>query len=146
MNLLEQVTWEHEHFQTKVDEFQLWLEAVAEKVNACVGRHYSLSPHRRLSVLQVPTAESPPGATGAGLARGGFGVRTYLVGRCWGPQEIPTTTSTDTTGGEAWTLVRNVWGLTAFCRRLSQQGVRKPQAIAARSTLVALKWGTLGHA
>lgn len=61
MNLLEQVTWEHKRFQTDLDEFRLWLEAVAERVNTCVGRHCTLSPGRRLSVLQVPTAASPPG-------------------------------------------------------------------------------------
>ncbi|XP_039740082.1 nesprin-3 isoform X5 [Pteropus medius] len=61
VNLLEQVTWEHEHFQTNVEEFQLWLEAVSEKVNTCVGRNCKLSPSRRLSVLQDLAKHFPSG-------------------------------------------------------------------------------------
>ncbi|XP_012580113.1 PREDICTED: nesprin-3 [Condylura cristata] len=52
VTLLEQVTREHEHFQAGVDDFQLWLKAVADKVNGCVGRKCSLTAEHRLSALQ----------------------------------------------------------------------------------------------
>ena len=56
MDLLEQVTREHEHFQESVDEFQLWLKAVVERVHGCMGRKCRLSTQDRLSALQVTPA------------------------------------------------------------------------------------------
>lgn len=53
MDLLEQVTQEHERFQADVDEFQLWLKAVVDKVDSCMGRSCRLPPEHRLSALQV---------------------------------------------------------------------------------------------
>ncbi|XP_037359860.1 nesprin-3 isoform X2 [Talpa occidentalis] len=50
--LLEQVAQEHEHFQTRVDDFQLWLKAVVDKVNSCLGRKCTLTAEHRLSALQ----------------------------------------------------------------------------------------------
>ena len=38
VDFLEQVTHEHECFQASVDEFQLWLKAVVERVDGCMGR------------------------------------------------------------------------------------------------------------
>ncbi|KAI5936958.1 Nesprin-3 [Manis javanica] len=52
VELLEQMTQEHEHFQASVNEFQLWLKAVVEKVSGCLGRHCKLSTKDRLSALQ----------------------------------------------------------------------------------------------
>ena len=60
MDLLEQVTREHECFQASVDEFQLWLKAVVERVHRCMGRKCRLSTQDRLSALQVTPGESPP--------------------------------------------------------------------------------------
>ena len=59
VDLLEQVTREHEHFQAGVDEFQLWLKAVMEKVSSCLGRSCKLSTKHRLCMLQVNSAASP---------------------------------------------------------------------------------------
>lgn len=53
MALLEQVTQEHERYQASVDEFQLWLQAVVEKVQGCMGRNCKLADKLRLSELQV---------------------------------------------------------------------------------------------
>lgn len=56
VNLLEQMTREHERFQAGVDEFQLWLKAVVEKVSGCLGRSCKLSAQHRLRTLQVNSA------------------------------------------------------------------------------------------
>lgn len=60
VDLLEQVAREHEHFQASVDEFQLWLKAVVEKVAGCLGQNCKLTTQHRLSALQVTPARSPP--------------------------------------------------------------------------------------
>uniref|UniRef100_A0A8D1LX25 Nesprin-3 n=1 Tax=Sus scrofa TaxID=9823 RepID=A0A8D1LX25_PIG len=52
VHLLERVTQEHAHFQASVDEFQLWLKAVVERVSSCVGHKSQLSTKDRLSALQ----------------------------------------------------------------------------------------------
>ncbi|XP_045757429.2 nesprin-3 [Mirounga angustirostris] len=61
VSLLEQMTREHEHFQADVDEFQLWLKAVVEKVSSCVGRSCRLSTQHRLSKLQDIADDFPQG-------------------------------------------------------------------------------------
>ena len=58
MDFLEQVTHEHECFQASVDEFQLWLKAVVERVDGCMGRKCRLSIQNRLLALQVTPHES----------------------------------------------------------------------------------------
>ncbi|XP_057588587.1 nesprin-3 [Hippopotamus amphibius kiboko] len=61
VDLLEQVTREHEHFQASVDEFQLWLKAVVERMHGCVGRKCQLSTQDRLSALQDIANDFPRG-------------------------------------------------------------------------------------
>nr|XP_058915286.1 nesprin-3 isoform X5 [Kogia breviceps] len=61
VDLLEQVTQEHEHFQVSVDEFQLWLKAVVERVHGCMGRKCQLSIKDRLSALQDIASDFPRG-------------------------------------------------------------------------------------
>ncbi|XP_053080880.1 nesprin-3 isoform X3 [Acinonyx jubatus] len=56
VGLLEQVTREHEHFQAGVDEFQLWLKAVVEKVSSCLGQNCKLTTEGRLCALQATRA------------------------------------------------------------------------------------------
>ena len=60
VDLLEHVTQEHEHFQVSVDEFQLWLKTVVERVHGCMGRKCQLSTKDRLSALQVTPGKSLP--------------------------------------------------------------------------------------
>ncbi|XP_057174366.1 nesprin-3 isoform X3 [Ursus arctos] len=61
VNLLEQMTREHERFQAGVDEFQLWLKAVVEKVSGCLGRSCKLSTQHRLRTLQDIADDFPRG-------------------------------------------------------------------------------------
>lgn len=61
VDLLERVTREHEHFQADVDEFQLWLKAMVEKTDSCVGRNCKLPPKKRLSALQDIAKDFPRG-------------------------------------------------------------------------------------
>ncbi|XP_025775177.1 nesprin-3 [Puma concolor] len=61
VGLLEQVTREHEHFQAGVDEFQLWLKAVVEKVSSCLGRNCKLTTEGRLCALQDIAGDFPRG-------------------------------------------------------------------------------------
>uniref|UniRef100_A0A673U9M6 Spectrin repeat containing nuclear envelope family member 3 n=1 Tax=Suricata suricatta TaxID=37032 RepID=A0A673U9M6_SURSU len=61
VDLLEQVTREHEHFQARVEEFQLWLKAVVEKVGRCLRRDCMLTTERRLCVLQEIAGDFPRG-------------------------------------------------------------------------------------
>ncbi|XP_047650449.1 nesprin-3 isoform X3 [Phacochoerus africanus] len=61
VNLLERVTREHAHFQASVDEFQLWLKAVVERVSSCVGHKSQLSTKDRLSALQDIASDFPRG-------------------------------------------------------------------------------------
>lgn len=84
MDLLERVTQEHEHFQADVDEFQLWLKAMVEKADSCVGRNCKLPPKQRLSALQVTPLCVHPGPAEGVLTCGGFCVRVYLTGWGWG--------------------------------------------------------------
>ena len=53
MDLLAQVAQDHEQYREDVNEFQLWLKAVVEKVHSCLGRNCKLATERRLSTLQV---------------------------------------------------------------------------------------------
>uniref|UniRef100_A0A8D1LUT5 Nesprin-3 n=1 Tax=Sus scrofa TaxID=9823 RepID=A0A8D1LUT5_PIG len=67
VHLLERVTQEHAHFQASVDEFQLWLKAVVERVSSCVGHKSQLSTKDRLSALQVtPRKPLPEGSAARG--------------------------------------------------------------------------------
>ncbi|XP_029424011.1 nesprin-3 [Nannospalax galili] len=61
VNLLAQVTQEHEQYQEGVDEFQLWLKAVVEKVHSCLGRNCKLTTELRLSSLQDIAKDFPRG-------------------------------------------------------------------------------------
>ncbi|XP_061037198.1 nesprin-3 isoform X1 [Eubalaena glacialis] len=61
VDLLEHVTQEHEHFQVSVDEFQLWLKAVVERVHGCMGRKCQLRTKDRLSALQDIASDFPRG-------------------------------------------------------------------------------------
>ncbi|XP_003988000.2 nesprin-3 isoform X1 [Felis catus] len=61
VDLLEQVTREHEHFQAGVDEFQLWLKAVVEKVSSCLGRNCKLTTEGHLCALQDIAGDFPRG-------------------------------------------------------------------------------------
>uniref|UniRef100_A0A8D1LX34 Nesprin-3 n=1 Tax=Sus scrofa TaxID=9823 RepID=A0A8D1LX34_PIG len=72
VHLLERVTQEHAHFQASVDEFQLWLKAVVERVSSCVGHKSQLSTKDRLSALQVtPRKPLPEGSAEGVLTCGG---------------------------------------------------------------------------
>ncbi|XP_003787067.1 nesprin-3 [Otolemur garnettii] len=61
VDLLEQVAGEHAQYQADVDEFQLWLKAVVEKVNGCLGRSCPLPTPQRLSALQEIFEDFPRG-------------------------------------------------------------------------------------
>nr|XP_010967053.1 nesprin-3 [Camelus bactrianus]XP_045361768.1 nesprin-3 [Camelus bactrianus]XP_045361769.1 nesprin-3 [Camelus bactrianus]XP_045361770.1 nesprin-3 [Camelus bactrianus] len=61
VDLLGRVTQEHERFQGSVDEFQLWLKAVVERVNSCMGRNCQLTTKHRLSALQDIANDFPRG-------------------------------------------------------------------------------------
>ncbi|XP_063452181.1 nesprin-3 isoform X3 [Pan paniscus] len=61
VDMLEQVAREHEEYQAGVDEFQLWLKAVVEKVNGCLGRNCKLPITQRLSTLQDIAKDFPRG-------------------------------------------------------------------------------------
>ncbi|XP_055411572.1 nesprin-3 isoform X3 [Bubalus kerabau] len=61
VDFLEQVTHEHECFQASVDEFQLWLKAVVERVDGCMGRKCRLSIQDRLLALQGIANDFPKG-------------------------------------------------------------------------------------
>uniref|UniRef100_A0A8I5R0K7 Spectrin repeat containing nuclear envelope family member 3 n=1 Tax=Papio anubis TaxID=9555 RepID=A0A8I5R0K7_PAPAN len=61
VDLLDQVAREHEEYQAGVDEFQLWLKAVVEKVNGCLGRKCKLPITQRLSTLQDIAKDFPRG-------------------------------------------------------------------------------------
>ncbi|KAM6171909.1 nesprin-3 [Erethizon dorsatum] len=52
VDLLARVAQEHEEYQAGVDEFQLWLKAAVEKVQACAGSGCQLTTELRLSALQ----------------------------------------------------------------------------------------------
>nr|XP_042117064.1 nesprin-3 isoform X2 [Peromyscus maniculatus bairdii] len=61
VDLLTQVTQEHEQYQEAVTEFQLWLKAVVEKVRSCLGRNCKLAMELRLSALQDIAKDFPRG-------------------------------------------------------------------------------------
>ncbi|XP_064148988.1 nesprin-3 isoform X2 [Loxodonta africana] len=61
VDLLQEVTREHAQYQADMDEFQLWLQAVVEKVNSCLGRACKLTTQHRLSTLQDIAKEFPRG-------------------------------------------------------------------------------------
>ncbi|CAH6850837.1 Syne3 [Phodopus roborovskii] len=59
--LLTQVAQEHEQYREDVNEFQLWLKAVVEKVHGCLGRNCRLTTELRLSALQDIAKDFPRG-------------------------------------------------------------------------------------
>ncbi|MBZ3880168.1 Nesprin-3 [Sciurus carolinensis] len=61
VDVLARVAGEHEQYQASVDEFQLWLRAVVEKVHSCMGRGCELPAQLRLSALQDIAQEFPRG-------------------------------------------------------------------------------------
>ncbi|XP_031211965.1 nesprin-3 isoform X3 [Mastomys coucha] len=52
VDLLARVAQDHEQYREDVNEFQLWLKAVVEKVHSCLGRNCKLATELRLSALQ----------------------------------------------------------------------------------------------
>ncbi|XP_073923311.1 nesprin-3 isoform X2 [Castor canadensis] len=66
VDLLVRVAWEHEQYQASVDEFQLWLKAVVEKVHSCLGRKCKLTTALRLSALQDIAKDFPRGEESLG--------------------------------------------------------------------------------
>jgi hypothetical protein len=68
VDLLVRVAWEHEQYQASVDEFQLWLKAVVEKVHSCLGRKCKLTTTLRLSALQVSPHVPATGSQGSAEA------------------------------------------------------------------------------
>ncbi|KAM5274617.1 nesprin-3 isoform 5-T5 [Ctenodactylus gundi] len=61
VDLLAQVAQEHQQYQERVEEFQLWLRAVVDKVQGCVGRGCKLPTELRLSELQDIAKDFPRG-------------------------------------------------------------------------------------
>ncbi|XP_052041103.1 nesprin-3 isoform X2 [Apodemus sylvaticus] len=61
VDLLAQVTQDHEQYREDVNEFQLWLKAVVEKVHSCLGRNCKLATELRLSALQDIAKDFPRG-------------------------------------------------------------------------------------
>ncbi|ERE73000.1 nesprin-3-like isoform 1 [Cricetulus griseus] len=61
VDLLTQVAQEHEQYQEGVNEFQLWLKAVVEKVHSCLERNCKLTTELRLSALQDIAKDFPRG-------------------------------------------------------------------------------------
>uniref|UniRef100_A0A8C6GZT0 Nesprin-3 n=1 Tax=Mus spicilegus TaxID=10103 RepID=A0A8C6GZT0_MUSSI len=61
VDLLAQVAQDHEQYREDVNEFQLWLKAVVEKVHSCLGRNCKLATERRLSTLQDIAKDFPRG-------------------------------------------------------------------------------------
>uniref|UniRef100_A0A0P6JA89 Nesprin-3 n=1 Tax=Heterocephalus glaber TaxID=10181 RepID=A0A0P6JA89_HETGA len=61
VDLLARVAQEHEEYQVGVDEFQLWLRALVEKVQNCVGSRCHLSAELHLSELQDITKDFSQG-------------------------------------------------------------------------------------
>ncbi|XP_036605561.1 nesprin-3 isoform X1 [Trichosurus vulpecula] len=52
VSLLEKITKEHEQYKANVDQFQLWLNGVMEKVNTSLGRRGKMSAKHQLKTLQ----------------------------------------------------------------------------------------------
>ncbi|XP_027712376.1 nesprin-3 isoform X4 [Vombatus ursinus] len=52
VSLLEKITKEHEQYKANVDQFQLWLNGVMEKVNTSLGRRCKMSAKQQLKTLQ----------------------------------------------------------------------------------------------
>ncbi|XP_057639259.1 nesprin-3 [Chionomys nivalis] len=61
VDLLTRVAQEHEQYREDVNEFQLWLKAVVEKVHSCLGRNCQLTTELRLSALQDIAKDFPKG-------------------------------------------------------------------------------------
>ncbi|GAB1297770.1 Nesprin-3 [Apodemus speciosus] len=61
VDLLAQVAQDHEQYREDVNEFQLWLKAVVEKVHSCLGRSCKLATELRLSALQDIAKDFPRG-------------------------------------------------------------------------------------
>uniref|UniRef100_A0A674HUG1 Nesprin-3 n=1 Tax=Terrapene triunguis TaxID=2587831 RepID=A0A674HUG1_9SAUR len=53
VKLLEKITKEHEQYKTSVDQFQLWLNGVTERLNCCIGETTKLPADNGLKTLQV---------------------------------------------------------------------------------------------
>ncbi|XP_029397070.1 nesprin-3 [Mus pahari] len=61
VDLLAQVAQDHEQYREDVNEFQLWLKAVVEKVHSCLGRNCKLATELRLTTLQDIAKDFPRG-------------------------------------------------------------------------------------
>ncbi|KAL1791414.1 nesprin-3 isoform X1 [Sigmodon hispidus] len=59
VDLLTQVAQEHEQYREDVNEFQLWLKMVVEKVHSCLGRNCKMATELRLSALQDIAKDFP---------------------------------------------------------------------------------------
>ncbi|XP_048218165.1 nesprin-3 isoform X2 [Perognathus longimembris pacificus] len=66
VDLLASITQEHEQYQASVDEFQLWLKAVVERVHSCLGRNCQLTTELRLAALQDIAKDFPRGEEALG--------------------------------------------------------------------------------
>lgn len=53
VQLLEKVTREHEQYKSKVDQFQLWLIDLMDRLNCCLDREAKLPAENRIKLLQV---------------------------------------------------------------------------------------------
>ncbi|KAM4852915.1 nesprin-3 isoform 2-T4 [Thomomys bottae] len=61
VDLLGSIVQEHEQYQANVNEFQLWLKAVVEKVHSCLGWNCQLTTELRLAALQDIAKDFPRG-------------------------------------------------------------------------------------
>ncbi|XP_006839607.1 PREDICTED: nesprin-3 [Chrysochloris asiatica] len=61
VDLLQEVAQKHAKYQAGVDDFQLWLRALVEKVDGCLGRTCKMPNQQRLSTLQDIAKEFPRG-------------------------------------------------------------------------------------
>lgn len=51
--LLEKITTEHKQYKTNVDQFQLWLTQLTERLNCCLNQESKLPVEHRIKALQV---------------------------------------------------------------------------------------------
>ncbi|XP_048342299.1 nesprin-3 [Sphaerodactylus townsendi] len=52
VQLLEKITQEHEQYKTNVDQFQLWLTRVTERLNSCLSQGAKMPAENRIKSLQ----------------------------------------------------------------------------------------------
>ncbi|KAJ7345148.1 hypothetical protein JRQ81_001098 [Phrynocephalus forsythii] len=52
VGLLEKITKEHERYKSNIDQFQLWLTQVTERLNCCLNQEVKLATENRIKALQ----------------------------------------------------------------------------------------------